>query len=180
MRGSVRKDGNRWYVVVDLPRGPDGKPRQKWHGGYLTRKDAETAQAGIVASIGRDEYIEPSRRTLAEYLDVWLKTTRPTLRASTFASYEALLTKHVVPRLGHRPLQKVTATDLDALYADLSSALASSSVHKVHAILRKALADACARARCNATSPTPPIRRVCRGRRARRGRRRRPSSSSHT
>jgi integrase len=142
MKGSVKKDGTRWYVVVDLPRGPDGRRRQKWHGGYMTRKDAEAAQATIVSNIARGEYVEPSRRTLAEYLDTWLKTTRPTLRPSTFAAYEALLTKHVSPRIGHVPLQKVTASDLDALYADLAGVLAPSSVRKVHAILRKALADA--------------------------------------
>lgn len=30
-----------WYVVIDLAQDSDGKRRQKWHGGFRTRKEAE-------------------------------------------------------------------------------------------------------------------------------------------
>lgn len=37
------KETVNWYVIIDLPRNPNGKRRQKWHGGFRTRREAEAA-----------------------------------------------------------------------------------------------------------------------------------------
>ena len=39
-----------WYVVVDLGRDANDKRRQKWHGGFKTRKEAEVARTKIVGT----------------------------------------------------------------------------------------------------------------------------------
>ena len=31
-----------WYVVIDIGRDLDGRRRQKWHGSFATRAEAET------------------------------------------------------------------------------------------------------------------------------------------
>ncbi len=42
MRGHIARKGNRYYVVVDVPRDPaSGKRRQQWHGSWTTKKAAE-------------------------------------------------------------------------------------------------------------------------------------------
>jgi hypothetical protein len=43
MRGSVLKRSKTWSYVLYLGRDNDGKKRQKWVGGFRTRKDAEGA-----------------------------------------------------------------------------------------------------------------------------------------
>lgn len=53
-RVRTTKDGRQtttWYVVVELHRGSDGRRRQKWHGGFRTRKEAEAAKAKLVNEI---------------------------------------------------------------------------------------------------------------------------------
>lgn len=55
-----------WYVVVDIGRDSDGRRRQKWHGGYRTRKLAEMARAKIVSDLHAGKYIQESQLTLAE------------------------------------------------------------------------------------------------------------------
>ena len=40
-----------WYVVIDIGRRENGSRRQKWHGGYRTRRDAEAAHARLVTEV---------------------------------------------------------------------------------------------------------------------------------
>ena len=49
------------------------EPRQVTEGGFLTRRDAETARAKAILRLGRGTFRPPEKMTLAEYLrDVWL------------------------------------------------------------------------------------------------------------
>lgn len=151
MRGHVRKQGNAWYVVVDLPRDPiTGKRKQKWHSGFRTRRDAEKGLTDILSRLDQGTYVEPRKVTLAAFLDEWLAAVKPTIRPSTFASYESMVEKHVKPRLGSLPLQSVTAGRLNGFYAELLASgrrdggggLSPATVRYVHAVIRKALSDA--------------------------------------
>jgi Arm DNA-binding domain len=44
------KETTLWYVVVDVGVTADGRRRQKWHGGFATRREAEAARAKIVTA----------------------------------------------------------------------------------------------------------------------------------
>lgn len=99
-------------------------------------------------------FVEPSKQTLGRHLTEWLVGLRASgLKHSTISGYEMLATKHVIPRLGATPLQKLTVGQLNALYADLldhgrlngkgkGGSLSPSTVKYVHATIRKALGDA--------------------------------------
>src|SRR5689334_3389453 len=101
MRGHVRKRGNSWAVVVDLPRdGTTGKRKQKWHSGFRTKGDAEKALSEILSRLDQGTYVEPTKRTLAAFLEEWLAAVKPILRASTHATYQTIVQTHVVPRIG--------------------------------------------------------------------------------
>jgi integrase len=92
----------------------------------------------------------PGRLSLESYLvDHWLPTRRSNLRPSTLARYERETLRHINPFIGHVPLHRVTAADLDALYAALldrgrqdGNGLAPKTVLNIHQILRAALRDA--------------------------------------
>jgi Arm DNA-binding domain len=75
MRGHIHKrihtcvDGRqtiRWYVVVELERGSDCRRRQKWHGGFQTRREAEVIRARLVNDLNNNRYVEPNRMTLED------------------------------------------------------------------------------------------------------------------
>ena len=69
--GHMRKRGNRWYAIVNLPRDVSGKRRQKWHSGFRAKRNADAALTEILTSLGRERSgaarlarIEARRRVL--------------------------------------------------------------------------------------------------------------------
>lgn len=76
------------------------------------------------------------------------------MRPSTYDSYRRNIDLHVVPRLGRRPLDKLTPEDVDLFYArlltegrkqecgDRGAGLAPKTVRNIHVMLNKAIADA--------------------------------------
>lgn len=142
-----------WYVVIELGRTPDGRRRQKWHGGYRTRKEAEAARAKLVNEVNTGVYTAPSKLTLAQWVvDCWSPTMRTQVKASTWDGYSRMLRLHVIPTLGHRPLHQLTPPMLNSLYTDLmetgsrrgkaGGGLNTKTVRHVHTTLHKVLADA--------------------------------------
>lgn len=141
------KETTRWYVVVDVGINSNGRRRQKWHGGFATRREAEAARAKIVNDLHTGSYVAPDRLTLAEWVrESWLPMIRTRIKPSTFDSYRANMEIHVLPALGSRPLQQLTAPLLNALYAQLLARgngrgpLGSKTVSYIHTIAHKALA----------------------------------------
>ncbi len=160
MQGHIRKrvhktvDGGQsvnWYVVIDLPHSADGKRRQKWHGAFRTRKEAEAARAKMIHEFNSGTYVEPTTITLNEWVrSHWFPMVKGRVKPSTFDSYRRNLELHVLPHIGSQQLRQLNPTILDRLYADLvsnghrksSEGLSPKTVRYVHAILHKVLADA--------------------------------------
>jgi integrase len=110
MRGSVIKKGDRWYVKIELdPDQATGKRHQKWHSGFNTKREAERARVDLLSKFDRGEYIEPSHQTVADFMVDWLKAIEPTVRPSTFESYERNMRNHVIAHIGAVRLTKVDA-----------------------------------------------------------------------
>jgi integrase len=143
------KESVRWYVVIDVGVSADGRRRQKWHGGFATRREAEVVRARIVSEVHAGSYVEPDRITLAEWVrQSWLPVIKSRVKPSTFASYRSNMETHVLPALGSRALQQLTAPLLNAFYAELLARgngrrpLSPKTVRYIHATIHKALADA--------------------------------------
>ena len=140
-----------WYVVVDLPRGADGKRRQKWHGGYRTKKAAEAVRARLVHELTTGFYVEPSAMRLGEWLvDHWLPVVETRVKRTTLQAYRTCVNYHIVPLLGGVQLGQLTSQMIIGLYQQLlahghvktGAGLSPASVLNVHVVIRKALADA--------------------------------------
>ena len=159
MRGHIhrRKTGQDrvlWYAVVDGPRHPDGRRRQDWGHGYRTRREAERELNRKLSSIEDGSYVAPSALTLSAYVERhWLKAIRGRVKPTTFDGYQRTLANHVLPTLGHRRLQSITSSDLNALYGTLladgrrpggrpGGPLSNKTVHNVHLVVSKVLGDA--------------------------------------
>jgi integrase len=148
-KASNGKETASWYVVLDVGRDAGGRRRQKWHGGFRTRREAEVARAKLVNDLHAGSYVAPDRTTLAEWVrESWLPMIEARIKPSTFDSYRSNMETHVLPRLGSRPLQHLTAAMLNALYGELLARggargpLSPKTVSYIHATIHKALADA--------------------------------------
>ncbi len=143
------KERTLWYVVVDVGIDATGRRRQKWHGSFRTRKDAEVARAKLVDDIHSGSYVIPGRTTLSEWIsDSWLPMTAARVKPSTLFSYRRNFEIHVLPTLGGKTLQQITPTMLNTLYANLAAddgsrgALSAKTISYIHPPVHKALADA--------------------------------------
>jgi len=119
------------------------------------RADAEKLLADLVKRSHEGNTVVSERITLGAYLlDRWLPVQEARLRRSTFDSYRRNVERHVVPALGAVPLDKLAVEDLDLFYARLltsgrihggenkAAGLSPKTVHNIHLMLNKALADA--------------------------------------
>ena len=151
MRGYTAKKGNNYYAVIYEGVDPvTGKERRRWYAAGPRKADAQQLVTELMKRKNDGEYRPPDRVTLGSYLtDRWLPTKRAQLRLSTFDSYRRNIKLHVIPRIGQIPLQRLTPEDLDSLYATLAEerangrrGLAPKTIHSIHQMLHKALADA--------------------------------------
>src|SRR5215203_3229412 len=150
-RGSVKRRGSSWTIVLDV--GPDpatGKRRQKAKGGFRTRKAAEAGLRELTASVDSGRYVERSTTSVGDYLDEWLEVVRPRLRPTSLNSYRMAVGR-IKSRVGAVALQSLTPLDIENLYKELLSTgragglpLSPKTVRNTHIVLRKALADASA------------------------------------
>lgn len=139
-----------WYVVVDVGQDGEGRRRQKWHGGFATRREAEVARARLVNDLHTGSYVTPDRMTFSEWVrESWLPTIESQVKPSTFDSYRRNMELHVLPAIGARSLQQVTASMLNGLYGRLMAGsegrgrpLSAKTVRYIHTIAHKALSDA--------------------------------------
>jgi hypothetical protein len=162
MRGSTRKRGSAWTAYWDAGDDPaTGKRRQKSNGGFKRQKDAEAHLATVIGQVNAGTYVEPTKTTFGAYALQWLDVQRSRLKPSTHESYTAVLTGRVIPEFGALPLERVTTSAVDALYAkllregraDAKGRLTARSVRYTHTVLRRAMRDA-VRKRLIAHDPT--------------------------
>jgi integrase len=153
MRGAVLKRGKTYSYVVPLERDPEtGAKRQKWVGGFRTKRECEDALNDALSRVRAGTFsVEGSRTTVKQFAADWLAAVEPTVRPSTFASYRMVIEKYVVPRLGRLKLSALTAGHLSRFYNELGATgsktggpLSPTTVRYAHTVLGRALEDAVA------------------------------------
>ena len=150
MRGHICRRGKRsWAVVLELPRDPEtGRRRQKWHSVKGLRRDAERLLAELLHNLDTQQYTEPTKLTLAAYLDDWLQQVASTVRPTTWRSYEVIVRRHITPALGRLPLSQLTAPQIQRWVLEQlgggradgrGKELSARTVHFMYAVLSMAL-----------------------------------------
>ena len=140
-RGSVSYDRtNRcWWARVSLGT-VDGK-RVVRKARAATKEAAQDELVKLLRLYGAGG--EPARQTLSAYLDDWLASHGPSVRASTRVSYAGHITNHIAPLLGGIMVGKLRPADVRRLIADRSAAgLSPATVGRIIATLHIALQQA--------------------------------------
>jgi integrase len=144
MRGHLReRSPGHWAIVIDVRDGA-GKRRRKWHSFAGTKRQAQIRCAELVAAAGRDEYIEPSKVTVADFVrarvDQWEAANE--IGARTAQRYRQLLAHQIAPHLGAKVLRKLRPLDIEAWHTTLRDSVAAGTIGHAHRLLSKALRDA--------------------------------------
>ena len=167
--GSIRQrpDG-RWEARVTVGNDPGtGKPiRRSIYGN--TQKEVLTAMRDAQKAIDDGLYIEPTRLTLAQWLDIWQSDYLLSQKYGTVKTYKTQIATHIKPALGAVKLTKLTPHIIQGFYNDLlangrivpkrdkqgkiikkdgvavteTAPLNAKTVRNVHGVLTKALSQA--------------------------------------
>ncbi len=110
----VLKDGSiRYRLVVDVGRDENGRRKQLTRT-FDTRREARDELSRVRHETNLGSYVKPSKETVNSYLDSYLKGATRGRRISTKRNYEHAL-RPVRERLGTRPLQSITKSDVEDL-----------------------------------------------------------------
>jgi integrase len=135
---------------VDI-RDPDTSERKrKWHSFAGTKREAQVERSRLITEIAGGSYVEPSKTTLAVYLDEWLARIEPSVAPRTFERYQEIARKNLVPLLGQTLLTKLRPEQIAIAYAkalksgrrDGAGGLSPRTVHHMHRILKQVLTAA--------------------------------------
>lgn len=140
-----------WRVIIEKGPSSDGKRKRIYRNVKGSKKDAEILMAQLLSELQTGSYIEPDKLTITEFLRDWMNTyVRPNLSPTTADGYSVNIEKHLIPRIGHIPLQHLKPMHVQKLYQDLllngradgTGGLSSRSVLYIHRNLHEALKHA--------------------------------------
>ena len=148
-----------WEAQVTVGTDPgSGKRIRKCFTGKTQREVKEKMQDASVA-VQKQEYFEPSKATLGEWIDVWLSEYCNHIKYQTKKSYVAQCNTHIKPLLGAVPLSSLSTPQIQSFYNALEKEghsiekknkktgkmetvkvpLAPKSIKNIHVILSKCL-----------------------------------------
>lgn len=139
--GSVIKRGNgTWEARIDIGRDANGKRRTRSIYGK-TKKEVTDKLTRLAAQKLNGSLTAETKLDVAGFLTIWLSdSVKLSTRASTHASYDQVVKRHIVPAIGSTNLVKLSPLNVQAMYAAMEKKGKSARLRQmVHAILRRAL-----------------------------------------
>lgn len=139
-----RKDGT-WEARYTVGRNPGtGKQIQKSVYGK-TQKEVRQRLQQITTAIDNGTYTEPSKTTVAQWLEVWLETYTSDVKPLTKRAYSTSIKNHIIPAIGALKLDKLTPLQIQKFYNECingSKNLKAKTVKNIHGVLHSALKQA--------------------------------------
>ncbi len=152
MKGTVTKRGKTsWRLKFDLAPDPAAGERRTTYKTFRgTKREAETELARLIAEAAEGRRVEPSKMTLAAFVNRWLAAAENTVSPKTREWHRYLAETHIAPRLGAVRLQDLTPLDVQHFIAELvangrrdgKGGLAIRTVRHIVATLSQALRQA--------------------------------------
>jgi integrase len=151
MKGHIReRSPGRWAIVLEMRDPETGRRKRKWHSFAGTKREAQTECARLISEFKGGTYIDPSRLTVAAFLDRWLDHMQAQLTPRSHERYAELVRKNITPLIGSLSLTKLQPVTISQAYAkalksgrrDGKGGLAPKTVLYMHRVLRQGLQQA--------------------------------------
>jgi site-specific recombinase XerC len=151
MKGHLReRSPGHWAIVIDLHDTATGKRKRKWFSFAGSKRQAQIECARLISEQQRGTLLEPSKTTLAQYLDRWLADVKTRVSPKTIECYQNICRKNLMPLLGAVVLSNLKPVQISAAYTKALTSgrrrggggLSSRTVHHMHVVLKSALAQA--------------------------------------
>jgi integrase len=155
-QGHIRQRGRQsWELKFDLARDPiSGKRIVRYVTFQGTKREAQGELNRLLHRRNEGTYVDPTKMTVAEYLEHWLSVDIDRrVAAKTATRHRGIVLHQIIPRLGHIPMRKLTPVHIEACEAELQRGgyvkghkrghgLSAQTVLHVHRSLSQALAHA--------------------------------------
>ena len=151
MKGHIReRSPGRWAIILDVRDPQTGKRKRRWHSFEGGRRQAQIECARLIAELQGGAAVDPTRETIAAFLERWLEHMRGQVAPRTHERYAELCRWHLVPLLGGLTLMKLQPSHISAAYAkaltsgrrDGTGGLSPRTVTHIHRVLRESLQQA--------------------------------------
>ena len=113
MKGHIRRRGNSWAIVLEVRDPVTGVRKRKWHsfsnsdGTLPPKKAAEIECRRLLTELGGGGYVDPTKETIAAFLDRWLEHMRGQVSPRSHERYAEIARKNIAPLLGALSLTKL-------------------------------------------------------------------------
>src|SRR5258708_30419069 len=166
MKGHIReRSPGHWAIVIDVRDPATGKRKRRWHSFAGTEGEAQIECARLITEREGGAYIDPTRVTVAAFLQRWLGHMATQVSPRSHENYGAVVNTNIVPLIGNIVLSKLRPDAIAAMYATAlesgrrtGGGLSPRSACMMHRVLPAAMKQAVkwqllARNPCNPVSP---------------------------
>jgi integrase len=151
MKGSIReRSPGHFAIILEQRDAATGKRKRKWHSFKGTKRQAQIECARLISEMKGGTYLEPSKTTIAQFLDRWLEHMTSQVSSKSHARYGELARKNIAPLLGSVVLTQLRPALISAAYSEALShgrrdgkgGLSPQTVTHMHRVLKQAIGQA--------------------------------------
>ena len=110
-----RSSDKLWIGRLPVGYHPDGNIKYRQFTGKK-QSDVREKMDQIKTDIRTNTYVEPNKVIISELSTDFLKAIKPSIKNTTWLSYEAMIRKHINPEVGGIKAMKLSTDDLQNLY----------------------------------------------------------------
>src|SRR5262249_48054213 len=147
MKGHIReRSPGHWAIAMDVGDSKAGKRKRRWHRFAGTKRQAQVEVARLLTELKGGTAVEPSRLTVAAFLERWIEHMQGQVSARSHERYAELCRKNLAPLLGGLMLTKLQPAHISQAYAKAlasgrragTGGLSPRTVTHMHRVLREA------------------------------------------
>jgi integrase len=150
MKGHIReRSPGHWAIVIDVRDSQTGKRKRRWHSFAGTKRQAQVEAARLLTELKGGTAVEPSRLTVASFLEKWLAHIKPQVAPRTIERYAEIVAEYLLPALGNVLLSKLQPLLISTAYDKIRSSrtkgqgeLSPRTILHCHRVLSAALRQA--------------------------------------
>ena len=146
--GRLQEKNGRWYMVLSYLDPVTGKRKQPWFATGLDAKGNKKKAEKMLSELRRTFVIPKTECSkldqdidFADFMMEWLEFARHSIAKTTFASYQNMVTKKIVPYFKANPisLQALDPKHIQQFYVHELKTVKANTVKHEHANIHKAL-----------------------------------------
>src|SRR2546429_1670570 len=107
MKGSIReRSPGHFAIILEQRDAATGKRKRKWHSFKGTKRQAQIECARLISEMSGGIYLEPSKITVVQFFERWLRHVKSNVSPRTHERYEQIAMKNIAPLIGAKVLSK--------------------------------------------------------------------------